>query len=76
VECNRERKDEDQDLRELSGTHLARLYIKEAKARPNVDPIPGNTPEKPVDDGVTGSNQHETNTLKQKKPHWAAFRSS
>ncbi|MFK3795273.1 MULTISPECIES: hypothetical protein [unclassified Pseudomonas] len=48
------------------------LYIG-SEARPNVDPIPGNTPEKPANEDTTGSFQRETNTLKQKKPHWAAF---
>jgi hypothetical protein len=69
VECNQRRKDEGLYPHERSVTRFARTYIKGSEARPNVDPIPGNTPDEPAKDRMTSSIQHETNTPKQKKPH-------
>ncbi len=76
MECHQRRTDEDLHLRERSGTRLTTSYIKGSETRPNVDPIPESTPQESVTDGMTDPYQGETNTLKQKKPHKAAFRSS
>ena len=65
--------DECFNLREVSGTHLIRPYIKEAKGRPKHDPVPGSTPDEPCVMDASSSHRVKKQHAETKKAALGGF---